>query len=413
MAKKFFNNMPEVDIIALRNSLGLEQLENIISLTFPQDGSTQLIRSFGGETSNYWWLKQVKLVLLGDDLTENAVIADYENQQIDAGADLTGASGQVMVKIPKIYFKETLDLNGTLIRVDVAPIKLAGFACHPKFVRPDGTERDYIYIGRYEAGSDGGTKLSSVSGVAPLTGVALATFRSRAFARGAGWYPYDYYTHHLLQLLFYVYYADFNSQAKLPGYTEASAYADAYKRTSGRSDNLTTMNGSVDADLAGIDAELVAAGITAGEKIANQFLFIENIFGHLWKMLDGIAFDGRIGQPNTAYVTADPTKFSSVDAEILANYDNLNVNLPAATNENYIQSLQSFFLPKVHGGGSSTYVTDYFWSYLDDETRNYLRLVRAGGALAYGGKAGLAARLSDGGLSLAISDSGSRLCAAP
>ena len=390
-----------------------DAIQQISAVNYPKDGSTLLPRTFGGLSQNYWWLKNVKLVLVADDLTENRVLCTFDNPSMPGDAVLNGSQGQVMSKIPKIYYKEVFDENGILVETATAPVKLNGYRCHEKFVRPDGSERDYIYIGAYEASSSAGNVLQSVSGVVPLTGVDLATFRTRAFSRGSGWYPFDFYTQHLIQLLFYAVFADFNSQTKLPGFTEASSWNDAYKRNTGRSNVLTSMNGSIDAYLAGIDADLGAAGVTTGEKIANRFLFIENIFGHIWKMMDGVAFDGRVGQPNTVYATADPAKFSSLEASILANYINLNVVLPAAVNENYMQSFQSLFLPKAHGGNSSTYVTDYFWSYLDDASRNYLRLVLVGGALSYGAQAGLASRSSYYGLGHAYSLSGSRLCAAP
>lgn len=386
---------------------------NYSGVILPTDGSTAMTRVGNADLS--WLLKDVKLVLLADDLTEAETIADYDNPQIVAWADLTGASGQVMAKLPRVYYREVLDGNGVLVRIEISPIKLIGFSCHPKFVRPDGTEREFIYIGAYEASNSGSNVLQSISGVAPLTSQTLETFRTRAFARGAGWYPYDFWTQHLIQLLFYINYANFNSQTSLPGYTERTTWNDAYKRVTGRSDILTTLNGTITADLAGLDADLNDANWRGSEKnIANRFLFVENIFGHIWKFMDGCAFNGLVSQTyNYAYITNNPALFSSSEAGILANYERYGASLPGATNENYMQSLQAGFLPKAHGGSSSTYITDYFWSYLDDASRDYFRVVLAGGYLANGGQAGVAARSSSIALSAANSLLGSRLCAAP
>ncbi len=385
---------------------------NYNGVVLPTSGVTAMTKV--GNTDLNWLLKDVKLVLLADNLTENAVIADYANPEIIAGADLTGASGQVMVKIPRFYYREELDGSGVLVRADISPIKLIGFTCHPKFTRPDGTEREFVYVGAFEASRDASSMLASASDAAVWTPQTLATYRANAFSRGAGWYPYDFWTHHLVQALFYAYYGTFDSQTALPGYTERTAWNDTYKRNTGRSSILTGINGTVPADLAGLDADLDDANWRIAEKnIANRFLFIENIFGHVWKFLDGCSFDGRVGQPNLAYVTNNPALFSSVDADILANYEVLGGELPAASNEAYVQSLQAGFLPKAHGGGSTTYVTDYFWSYLDDETRDYFRSVRSGGNLYFGGQAGVAARISLDSLGNAASTIGSRLCAAP
>ncbi len=398
---------------------GEYRLDSIVGkyqgVNLPQDGSTAMTRTGGDDAENHWWLKGVKMVLLANDLTENAVIADYFNPEIQPGAILDGSMGQVMAKIPKVYYREFFNDAGTLIRVDLSAFKLLGYTCHPKFLRPNGTEREFVYIGAYEASNSPTNVLQSVSGAPVLTSQTLATFRARAFARGAGWFPYDFWTHHLIQLLFYVRHGTFDSQTALPGYTEASGWDYAYTRPTGRSNILTSISGSVDALLGvgELDEDLNAAGITAGEKIANRFLFIENIYGHIWKFLDGCAFNGRIGEQNTAYVTADPAKFSSDEATIRANYEDLGIDLPSDVNANYIKNLQQGFLPKEFGGGSTTYVTDYFWSYLDDETRDYFRSVRLGGCLFDGGQAGVAARYSGVSLGHASSAYGSRLCAAP
>lgn len=376
----------------------------------PMDPNTAW-RRVGNPDILVQYLQNCKVVALTDAGVENATLATYSAPTLTGAVD--GSNGQVMVKFPKLYFKEAFGNNGgvgagAMRGVYISLLPLDGFTAHPKFTWGNG--RQNIYIGAYEASNSGGNVLQSISGAAVLANIDLATFRSRAVARGTGWHGYDFYSHHLLQLLFYVYYAHANSQFVLPGYTEASAWADAYRRATGRSNTLATINGSIDADLAGVDSDLVAGGITAGEKVANRFLWIENIFGHIWKFTDGVAYDGRVGQPNTAWVTPNPTLFSSVEANILANYTNLGVALPAATNEAYMQELQTLFLPKTHGGASTTYITDYFYSYLDDASRNYLRVVLVGSDLHYGGRAGVAARYAVFGLGHAYSTFGSRLC---
>ncbi len=385
--------------------------ENLwFGVEIPTNGSQTLSRtgySSWGETPPF--LSDIALVLLADNLTENAVLATWSNPKIPDAADLTGASGQVMVRFKKFYYREIFNDNQDLIEIRWSAQKLPGFQLHPFF--SDGTnEADYAYISAYEAGDDGGTKLKSASGVAPLTSVALPTFRNRAVARGSGWHAYDFWAQHLIQMYFYLYYASLDSQGELPGYTEASAYDAAYKRLTGRSNILTSMNGSIDAILGeGETDEDLSAVLTEGDKIANRFLFIENIFGHIWKMLDGVSFDGRIGENNTVFLSKNPADYSSVEANILADYENLNINLSGLSG--YIGTVHSGFIPKTIAGNSSSYFGDYLYSNLDDEGRDYLRLVRAGGVLSNGVAAGVAYRAS--ALPLGSSDSayGSRLCA--
>jgi hypothetical protein len=252
-------------------------------------------------------------------------------------------------------------------------------------------------------------KLASITGFVPTAYRTIAQYRADAAARGTGWHDYDFYTHHLLQMLFYVYYANLNSQLVLPGYTEHN-WGEAYRRTTGRSKVLTTVNGSVNSTEPGIDSDLTGTWLNTSRVVANRFLWLENLYGHLGKFLDGVTFDGRVDQPNTAYLTPDPRKFSSTDATILANYTNANVSLPASGNGNYIKSMGSLFLPKTFGGDSVTYVTDYFWSYLDVVSQNYFRSILIGGGMNSTNLAGVAARFASYFLGLVYSDIVSRLC---
>ena len=393
-------------MLLLKNNI--QTTKHSVGVTYdPANSSPVLTASGTPELMDLGILfSKFQLVLLADNLTET-VIATWANPTIPAGTDLSGASGQVMLKIPRIWYRENYNGNGTLTGFDLADYAKAGYTLHEKFAYAN---KDYLYVGIYEAGDDGGTKLKSASGVAPLVNQTLATFRTRAAARGAGWFQYDFYTHHLLKMLFYAYYRTWDSQTVLPGYTEASSYTDSYKRLTGRMNNLTTINGTVLVDLAGTDSDLTGI-VASGKSIANRFLWIENFFGHIWKFIDGFVADGRTTSTNKAYVTADPNKFSSVEATILANYTDLGILLPGDANENWIQNLQKGMLPKTHGGNAITYITDYFWSYLNDASQNYLRIGLVGGLLDSGSKSGASALVVNFGLGTARSTIGGRLCA--
>jgi len=389
----------------------VDNLTNLyMGVTIPTNGSQSCTRTGNPEWGvDMPFLEDIAVVLLADDLTENEVLATPDSPEIPSGADLTGASGQVMVRFRKFYYREIFDGSGNLSELRWSNQKLPGFEVHPFFTKGGLEECEYTYISAYEAGYDGSSKLISASGVAPLTDVDLATFRTRAEARGTNWHGYDHWAQHLIQFYFYLYYASLDSQGQLPGYTEASSYEASYKRDTGRTDGLTTMNGSVDVDLTGTDSDLDGI-VSSGDKIANRFLFIENIFGHIWKMMDGVSFDGRVGEDNTVWLSKNPADYSSVEADILADYEDLGLDLWAGTTS-YIETVHQGFIPKNIGGGSSTYFGDRFYSYLDDSGKDYLRLVRAGGSLIYGVIAGVGSRTSNLGLSYASLAFGSRLCA--
>ena len=389
LTRRILNYKP----VRLGSNLNLNTNE-YIEFTLPNDGSTAFtLTSPVAMWENPFFCKTASSVLLADNLTENATLATWTSQQYPVGATLDGSAGQVMTKIHKFWYKEGFDGSGNLNFLGVANYAKEGYTLHPKFSY--GSGREYIYIGAYEASNATGDKLASVSGASILASIQMSVFRTRAVARGTGYYPHDFWTNHILRLLQYMYYGDYNMQVKLPGYTNRSAWADAARRSTGRSNSLASHAGSVDYDPTGLDSDLGTSGWASTErKIANRFLWIENPWGHVWKLEDGCSADGRTTSTNKFYTTPDPAKFSSVEATILANYDDMGILLPATSNETYIQNLQAGLLPYTQGGNESTYITDYYWSYLNDAARNNLRSVLAGGTLTDGDRTGVAARMS-------------------
>ncbi|MBN2660802.1 MAG: hypothetical protein JXR54_06005 [Tannerellaceae bacterium] len=407
--------MKNVIANAIGNAVGFHKGANLnqkyIEFATPNDGSTEFtLLSPEPMWTTPFFAETAELVLLADNLTENAVIANWSNQAIAQGAVLDGTQGQVMTKIKKLWYKEGFDASGNLNFLGVANYPRQGYVLHPKFAY--GAGREHIYIGKYE-GSEAGGKLQSISGVSLKHSISADAFHGLAVARGANWHGYDHWRSHLLQLLTYVYYGTYDIQSRIPGYTNKSSYDVAFQRYTGRSNILISHAGSVDYDPTGLDADIADGWSSTERKIANSFLWIENIFGHVWKFTWGAAADGRVASTNKFYATPDPSKFTADVNSILANYEDLGILLPGASNESYILNLQKGLMPRTQGGNSSTYITDYFWSYMDDAARDYLRVVLAGGPLYHGGFSGVAARGSSIGLSRASSTYGSRLCADP
>ena len=144
-------------------------------------------------------------------------------------AILNGDDGQVMVQIPKFYYKHTL--VGTVNSWYISKYDLPGFDLHGAFWK-DGAEVDYRYIGAYEGSMWDATtsamvapanihvnmyavgdKLCSVPGYYPKTNEIRTEFRAMAQSRSSSYRQLDYYLHSAVQLLYVVEYADFNSQA--------------------------------------------------------------------------------------------------------------------------------------------------------------------------------------------------------
>lgn len=382
---------------------------NMESMAWDSTEPDPLIHPTGFPDWEYF--KGIKLVTLGDDLTETTTLATWANPAIAGNTD--GTDGQVMVRIPKLWYREILDpVTGWLTGIELSDGPAPGLTLHPKFTW--GSGRDVIYVGAYEASEVAG-KLCSISGQPVRTSINMDALTNLAIARDTAdqqtsqWHIHDYWTEHLINLLFYVYYGNLDSQTALPGYTDGT-WPDT--RLTGRSNILTSINGSVQADFAGVDSDLIGRISAANETIANRFLFVENIFGHIWKFLHGAAFDGRIGEKKTAWLTPDPRLFSMAEANVLANYTDMDIDLLSVNTTSYVKAVGKGLLPVEGGANAATYYCDLMWSYLTDAAnRNYLRSVLAGGRLLNGAIAGLACRYSHVALSLANATVGSRLCA--
>ena len=354
------------------------------------------------------YFRDIKVVTLNNSGDETQELANYNNPLISGATD--GTNGQVMVKFPKLYYKEFLDVNGVLIGIELARYQKPGMKLHPLFTWGNG--RDYIYIGAYE-GYLTGSMLSSISGFKPTTNRTIGLFRGDAINRGGGtqetsnWHLYSYWHEHFLNMLFYLYYGTRDSQAVLGGYTEGGSFTTPKIRTCGRTNILDTINGSVIVDFDGGDSDILGS-VDAGIVIANRFLFVENFYGHIWKFLDGVGFDGRTGNEGDVWLSNDPRNFTSQESEILLEYTKSNT-IVYTGGDTFVKELGEDLLPITGGGNSSTFYCDQFYSRLTT-TPNEFRVVRGGGALAVGSGAGVAGRSSFGAFSISHSTVGSRLC---
>ncbi len=389
---------------------------------------------------------------------------DWTKKEDGATAsDLTGADGQVMVEIPKFYYR--YGYSGTSHTWEVSPVPLTGFKVHEMFMSDD-TEKDYVYVGAYEASlydvsatlyngqcyipagqstvfeeddnsitiatrtgwatnlavgqklvvsgttnnnatftvatiksataitvsealtdetsttaviqaetdvtDTSGDKLSSVSGVLPITGGSAngtrAHFRTWAENRGGGkaandvasaqWSQYYADVHSGLQLLYLTEYASFYSQSVL-GYGIAAvadwpAYNDA-------NPIAKTGNGNAIGNASGNTATSAITTGAAAKDVYLRYRGIENWYGHIWKFVDGYKVNNNI-----PYLCNNFANFS--DAEATTNYTNpTDVNGAAITMHNAtgfqgtLELTGRAFMPASLTGGDATHkITDYY-----------------------------------------------------
>ena len=255
---------------------------------------------------------------VADDGTINAYYGD-------AGYVEDGSNGQVMVKIPKFYYKVTPDSDGGLDGVNIRKCTWEisasadeGFTLHPAFYDASGNEIDYFLYGAFDAvgqNSSGtyGTsyntasdKLSSVAGssMLPVNNLTRATARTMATNRGAGWYSVGVKQTMAVQMLMAVEYG-FNSQIGIgQGVVSASAATYAGQTTgnvtSGTQDNKTT---------------------------PVNWRGIENFWGNIWDWIDGLNLNDRVPYFCNSYTFADDTA---------TGYTQISFSLPSS---NYITAL--------------------------------------------------------------------------
>ena len=295
-------------------------------------------------------------------LTDLGQIVAYYGE---AGFVEDGSTGQVMVRIPKFYYRAESFANG--YRWYISPKPQGGFRVHPAFVR-NGVEKDCIYISAYEgclydvsdssyitndaqvadftAGT--GDKLSSIANAKPCSGLTqnltLPNARILAHNRGTGWELQDFLTSSAIQLLYLIEYANFNSQTQIG--------RGVVDKTDDGSTNMAVNTGAT-SSLGN------ASGMASGTDglVSVSYRGIENFWGNIWKWVDGLNIQAD-RKPWVADHSFASDTFTSP-------YTYLNGTL--ATTNGYAKdilfnsSIDCGFLPTVVGGSENSYLCDYYW----------------------------------------------------
>jgi hypothetical protein len=237
---------------------------------------------------------------------------------------------------------------------------------------PGFSKIDIWNVGAYEAYLSSG-KLSSFKGVLPTTSRSETQFRVDARANGAGYNQLYNEPYTELVWMFVVEYATTNIQkavtANVNGYkagglgsgvtTAVSAEWSAFNGyspfiTCGASDNLANGSGKTTVTITNFGG----AGVNRSFDVP-RYRGVENIFGHIWKWVDGVSF-------NLTATGSEVWIFDNPD--LIA--DNTSVGarfagyLPASGGwtTNVLFGPKGDILPSAVGGDPSTYFADYFWT---------------------------------------------------
>jgi len=323
---------------------------------------------------------KIRGCLVNDNGTINYYLnpTDWSLKDVGGASVLTGADGQVMVEIPKFYYR--VSSAGTETTWEISPVPLGGFAVHPAFVK-DGVEVSHRYYGAYDAcvfddsasayisglnwdnnsGAGNGVEvdvtattgdvLASVAGVYPMVGLTRAEFRTIAANRGAGWRQLDFHLWQAVGLLYLVEYQTFYNQDELGAGNTNGGYFTA---SGTQNDSPHTIAGAGDSWANGsTDGSQPSAGAKPGTAYM-KYRGIENFFGNCWNWADGININvtatGNVHITNNAANWADNTgtNYTLITGSLTTGSANIQTLLPVAP----------WFLAGTTGGTGAQYITD-------------------------------------------------------
>jgi len=189
--------------------------------------------------------------------------------------------------------------------------------------------------------------LASVSGKAPAIQGTRAIFRASASLRGNGWRQLDYQLASIVQLLYLVEFANFNSQSKIGnGLTDWSAGVWSGWNDYNPIEKSGNSNGNGNA----------TANISGGSGITGSYMSyrgIENFYGHIWQWVDGFNINDNI-----AYICNNENNYNDNTA---TNYEQIGTLINTSGWQKYLLNNLNGFLPVSIGTSSSTYVTDDYY----------------------------------------------------
>ena len=260
----------------------------------------------GGTFNDNGWFSRWPFNLIKPCLLKNGLVVGYLNPdnlaQFENGtaADITsGSAGDVMIEIPKIFYKFSKD--SSYYYIQIADEKEAGYSDWAFSYK--GVVKDKFYIGAYH-GSNLSSKLRSLSGKSPLASMTLNNFRTYAQANGSGYEQFPLNKLILIQILYLIMFRHRNGQSVL-----GRGYVDG--NSSAINTGATNSKGR-------------CWGETTG-KYQMCFMNIEDFWGNVLDWIDGYYIDasgnrkvsdGYFSDSNFSHYTTISTNGSTVNGHI-------------------------------------------------------------------------------------------------
>lgn len=424
-----------------------ESFKVLIDDTLPSPEVTRV-----GEPTFANWLEENTHNIMVKNGAVNYYL-DRENslkKQNGTQAIIDGTDGDIMIKLPRFWYSVVESSKGLEISFSKIPQESTGWEESPE-LWVGATEaviekRDSNNIARscynttanFRGGSNtagwDGTKKSLLG--MPRTNMTRASFRTACSNQGnfdSGIYhQYDFRTNLKLNLMFMCIYGTRNWQAPFSGYdlstgkekrnsdgfkygglgvgvaTLDSATWNAYNSFNPFIPTNTGLNLGVRNGIVEYSVDF-STNDTPNVKHFNVpvFLGIINIYGHLWKFVDGVTKEVFLqgNMPTTRWALFDDVK-KYTDASSEGAYYTVEVT---GLKSGYIKKLNKKFLVVSTGGDSLSYYTDYFYHNDTSSWYNYI----VSGSASYGSNCGGWSVDSFDGVASSYSHLGARLCFAP
>lgn len=281
--------------------------------------------SLGGWADKFPFNK-IRIVGFKNGQVTKAINPNNKTQYVGGGT--VPSDVDVMIEIPKVYWKFTNISNGYEMRISNYKID-STYDCYAHKV--GGVEKDHIYVGAY-LGYVEGSKLRSRSGVSPTVNTTLTQFRNYAHNVGNGYQQFNWFTLMLLQNLYLLAYKNLNSQNAL-GY----GYAN---RNSGKTNT------------GGTNTKGMIFGETGGKQQV-CFLGIEDFYGNIYQWVDGMKTDSSYN----VLVTSDNKNFND-NASGFKNVGRSSY-LSGGKTSKVLHTNEGGYVPTELSGSDTTYYCDY------------------------------------------------------
>ena len=324
-----------------------------------------------------------------------------------------GSNGQVMVEQQPVYYKVVpmrltkntdsgVGYHGNRIRYFVSPYPREGFKLHPAFYNVSNP----IYLSAYEGSyydtalgrifnddSDtsttinSGDKLCSIgNNTKPISGLYKnlnkVNLETIAQNRGANWHLETIQVNMLNLLLFAIEYASFNSQNEIGAGVTTITDKSSYNCSSLTGSTVSLGNTSGRATSTINEKGATQTTETGADKTSVSYRGVENIWGNIWKHINGINIHGD-GTQAGGQIFINPTLSGFNEQTMGSPY--VAVKTTIAKNEDYIKyfgfdsDYAWLLLPSKSGSAadSTKPVGDY--CYRNNDLNGYRILQRGGG----------------------------------